>query len=304
MRLRAVALLTGVSADLAEAQFRLVKPTPYLQGDTKQDPTDRPRLVGDTSYAAPPIPPITPRPSGSEAQSSIPKKPAITLPPANDAPPFGTTTPATTPSGAEGRQPGLILGGISPPISSSTAEIASVQPSPPGAPAGPITNPGLLPQTSSRLAPGEGAAVVTPTTTRPGRSGLPHREVLLRSDVSGSSSTRAMPPGAMIGGMPGAGVGQRQAPKAGNRQINPIGGVIGGMERDGVSGRSPFTADHRSNFESTFGQPGGRNFGHRDRSEVPNWDPDNPWQTAEGVEPVVLPPREHRIDPGPVIGLH
>jgi hypothetical protein len=34
------------------------------------------------------------------------------------------------------------------------------------------------------------------------------------------------------------------------------------------------------------------------------WDPDNPWETDEGVAPVVLPARETgRIDPGPTIGL-
>jgi hypothetical protein len=42
----------------------------------------------------------------------------------------------------------------------------------------------------------------------------------------------------------------------------------------------------------------------RDESTaVKHWDPNNPWETAEGVPPVVLPPSEQRIDPGPAIGL-
>lgn len=32
------------------------------------------------------------------------------------------------------------------------------------------------------------------------------------------------------------------------------------------------------------------------------WDPDNPWETENGVDPVLLPAPEHRIDPGPSIG--
>lgn len=32
------------------------------------------------------------------------------------------------------------------------------------------------------------------------------------------------------------------------------------------------------------------------------WDPDNPWETEDGVDPVLLPAREHQIDPGPSIG--
>jgi hypothetical protein len=39
------------------------------------------------------------------------------------------------------------------------------------------------------------------------------------------------------------------------------------------------------------------------QSNSSHWDPDNPWETAEGVAPVVLPPAEQPVDPGPAIGL-
>jgi hypothetical protein len=48
---------------------------------------------------------------------------------------------------------------------------------------------------------------------------------------------------------------------------------------------------------------GGRNSGRRGDSDEMRWDPDNPWETAEGVTPVVVPPTEQPVDPGPAIGL-
>jgi hypothetical protein len=42
---------------------------------------------------------------------------------------------------------------------------------------------------------------------------------------------------------------------------------------------------------------------HDEDGAVLHWDPDNPWETEEGVAPVVLPPAEAgRLDPGPAIG--
>jgi hypothetical protein len=58
-----------------------------------------------------------------------------------------------------------------------------------------------------------------------------------------------------------------------------------------------------STGQQTYGQVGGRRTGRRDQSEDTIWDPNNPWATAEGVDPVVLPPTVQQIDPGPAIGL-
>ena len=52
-----------------------------------------------------------------------------------------------------------------------------------------------------------------------------------------------------------------------------------------------------------YGQGAGRGRGRRDEADAMHWDPDNPWETAAGVDPVVLPAQEQRIDPGPAIGL-
>ena len=41
----------------------------------------------------------------------------------------------------------------------------------------------------------------------------------------------------------------------------------------------------------------------RETEAIPRWDPDNPWETVQGVPPVLLPPVEQRVDPGPAIGL-
>jgi hypothetical protein len=45
--------------------------------------------------------------------------------------------------------------------------------------------------------------------------------------------------------------------------------------------------------------------GRKNEEESGNrWNPDNPWDTAHGVDPVVAPaPDQRRIDPGPAIGL-
>jgi len=55
--------------------------------------------------------------------------------------------------------------------------------------------------------------------------------------------------------------------------------------------------------EQPFGPAGSRRGSRRRQSEGNQWDPDNPWKTEEGVAPVVLPPPDQRIDPGPAIGL-
>jgi hypothetical protein len=73
---------------------------------------------------------------------------------------------------------------------------------------------------------------------------------------------------------------------------------MGGGEHaaGGVGGRAAFA-------QEPYAQPGGRRGSRRDQLKGNRWDPDNPWETNEGVEPVVLPPREQRVDPGPAIGL-
>ena len=54
---------------------------------------------------------------------------------------------------------------------------------------------------------------------------------------------------------------------------------------------------------AVYGPTGGRRDGRENNPVKTHWDPDNPWETAEGVNPVVRPAHEKRIDPGPAIGL-
>jgi hypothetical protein len=78
------------------------------------------------------------------------------------------------------------------------------------------------------------------------------------------------------------GTGQRPGPATGRM---PLGGPAGTAQPGG-------------------GGMGGRPGLHSGEHVDDLWDPDNPWETDEGVAPVVLPARETgRIDPGPTIGL-
>ena len=109
-----------------------------------------------------------------------------------------------------------------------------------------------------------------------------------------------MPPGGVIGGTPGVGLGQPGAGGRGASRVNPVGGVINPSNsegRNGVAGRSAAAGQSMTNL-------GGRDSSRRNESEdTSHWDPDNPWETAEGVSPIVLPATEQRVDPGPAIGL-
>ena len=117
----------------------------------------------------------------------------------------------------------------------------------------------------------------------------------IRTAGGSPGGVRAMPPGGMIGGGPGTGSGQSGA---GARRVNPVGGMIGENEPAGRPGSRGAALGG-----PVFGQPGGRTERRDEHSNARSWNADNPWETEEGVAPVVLPPREQRIDPGPAIGL-
>lgn len=112
-----------------------------------------------------------------------------------------------------------------------------------------------------------------------------------------------MPPGGMIGGAPGVGLGQPTTARPSAKRINPIGGIIGETQPQNRAGVRGATGEHMGGYGMPYGQNGARNPGRDERGDGSHWDPDNPWETAEGVSPVVMPSREQRIDPGPAIGL-
>jgi hypothetical protein len=166
---------------------------------------------------------------------------------------------------------------------------------------GPTVNPGILPpgtgqifpQIDSKFPAGEGG--FKPFGGSPG------------------GGVKAMPPGGIIGRNPEGGLGQPA--RLGPQRVNPVGGVIGeggpGMMGGGrglPSGtRSGSNAAGRGGVKMTgqqpYGQTTGRHSSRRAESHDAVWDPDNPWTTDEGVDPVVLPAPEQRVDPGPAIGL-
>jgi hypothetical protein len=154
---------------------------------------------------------------------------------------------------------------------------------------GPTSTGGLLPHGGGKLPPN--------VLTKPGMG-------------AGPTGRMAMPSGGVIGATPGSGmIGQVPPAGAGNRtggpvRANPVGGVIG-QPGSGPLGRSASAGVHGpGGLTGPLGNQAGQRRGHRDESaEANRWDPDNPWATQEGVDPVVLPAdAPGPIDPGPVIG--
>lgn len=134
------------------------------------------------------------------------------------------------------------------------------------------------------------SAIAGQTTTRPSLNG-PTRPAWIASGAS-----RPLPPGGVIGAVPAIHPGQPAvAPQPG--RINPVGGVIGGPHPGGSSQLGGPIAGAMTTGP-TVGQR------RSPESRARRWDPDRPWETAEGVTPVIRPSREaHQFDPGPVIGL-
>jgi hypothetical protein len=291
LRQRAAVLLSGVSSDLAQAQMRLVRPKPFepARGIEETKPND-----GDI-FVAPPIPPISSGFIRSETQgASGTNKPSATFPTSNNQPaPLGGP-----PSPPMSQQPGLVLGGTSLPVANpSTSGISAIPPTLPGTGNALVPNPSPL-STSPVLPPS--ATTIAPQPGGLGRGSTLPREGLIRpGSPSSLGGVPALPPGGMIGGSPGIGIGQPVAARPEPRRVNPIGGVIG--ER---TPPSRGLGEPVGSYGTSYGQTGGRRVGRREGGEESHWDPDNPWETAEGVPPIVLPAHERRIDPGPAIGLN
>lgn len=338
LRLQAIARLSSVSTDLAQAQMRLVQPTKYeLLPGKIDDPSGQ-----DGSNVVPPVlPPITASYPEHEVSTGS-TRPSATFPGGGGGQSPTTpihSQPITTPPGPtqpiiNTQQPGLILGGTTP---VATAPSIGTTPPPPafnGGGTGPFTNTTLPPVTPQVLPTGKASGGLPRTGT--GRvQGLPGEQIVRPTGVS--EGIRALPPGGIIGGSAPGGKGQAARP--GMRRVNPVGGMIGeeasntrpsgqrlspyggepmvsggrseaGPTAGGRAGRGMSAAARGRNAtsggvasEHPYGQASGRRSNQQNDDEGLRWDPDNPWETAEGVDPVVMPPREQRIDPGPAIGL-
>jgi len=107
--------------------------------------------------------------------------------------------------------------------------------------------------------------------------------------------------GGVIGNVPAATGPGRSAPS----RVNPLGGVIGQQPGVGSKGAARLArsqtvgGDGTGIMSSRAGQLG------RSRARAEIWDPDNPWEVDEGVDPVIMPDSAPRcIDPGPgIIGI-
>ncbi|MBB4959974.1 hypothetical protein [Micromonospora polyrhachis] len=189
--------------------------------------------------------------------------------PAVNAPPTGVQLPAPTAPTS-----GPVLGGTSPPLAI---------PHP-----GTVAPPGAIPPPGP--ASSIGAALVPPFSSGPNVSPF-HPGAHTKSGGSAiAGPPRAMAPGGLIGGQSGGGLGQPGA-RPPIRQTNPVGGVIGESRVRQAGGAKNSIGPRRD----------GRS---RREDEIDRrWDPDNLWETDEGVAPIVVPPSDPgQIDPGPAIG--
>lgn len=266
-------IMFGLSAEVIQARALITKPKLYDQRlNVDNQSTDR----SSPEAAPPPIPPVLAFDPGSGGTSS-PHQPG-------PASAHGPTQPSgTAPTGA--RHPGLVLGGIDPP----TATPPSVNaPSVIGSGSPQSLNPGPFqptpPTRLDRLAPARGAGR--------GIVGVPTQPT--------AGAMRVMPPGGVIGGPPGSALG---VPAAGRPMpaVNPVGGVLNPGPPSGQ--RAP-TGRVASPPVQPVGSLAPRSNSVEGEAVNKKWDPDNPWATAEGTPPVVLPQVEQRVDPGPAIGLH
>ena len=215
----------------------------------------------------------------------------------------GGAIPTPPPSGGGGLPinpavPGLLPIGGSAPISPGgrVGRGGTVRPS---------TRPGLSgPITGEQSTGGVGRPGVLPLGTTGGRTGNSGRTSRVRGvggGVTEAEGAGGRSPRGGVGGMPSAGLG-----------------AVGGAGRGATSGRragrvprpswlpdDPVGRDRHTgpgaSMAGGFPDRGTRR-GHSD--DAVDFDPDNPWEVAEGVDPVISPaPDEARHDPGPnVIG--
>jgi hypothetical protein len=276
---QARSIMYGLSTEISQAHASIVAPAKY---EPEKAVMDRHEKGGAPTYAPPIFPPLFPSDVGSRSSRAT----------SNVSPPH---TPVP-PSGSHTGHPGLVLGGTSPvPVTIPPGPVPGILPSPPATPPPNTINPPIgLPG----LSPGSSF----PSTTGP-MPGQINGGGLVKPGVGGvpTGGMRSMPPGGVIGGMPGVGLGQPGGGARSAQRVSPVGGVI----NPGGAGSRPGSAGTTSGQSGMpFGGMGGRGATHRgDNEQTSHWDPDNPWQTDEGVAPVVLPSSEQRIDPGPAIGF-
>jgi hypothetical protein len=257
-------------------------------------------VLGGAGPIAPPAAPVAPAvitPSTPPAGSGI----GLT--------PFLPVAPGTTPrAGSHPRAGGIggLPGSSTTPPAGSTAKpggLPGPRPMPPG---------GLIGGT-----PGAGFAQPAPGQARPrinpiggvigGGGGTPPSGAAPRP-VNGSGA-RPISGVTAVGGpahrsVAAGGRGSTQLPIASGGRARLIGAVGSGGPASDALGRGSPTGIATSGAQPHGAAAAAQPKVHRDEERARRWDPDNPWETDEGVAPIVTPPREAgRIDPGPAIGF-
>nr|WP_088973513.1 hypothetical protein [Micromonospora siamensis] len=224
-------------------------------------------------------------------------------------PPLPSTTPPAPPTITTG--PGLPP--ALPPITGSTGRTGT--PGPLRGQPGPMSRtvgsgngtPHVPPTAQPRAMPPGGLIGGTPAMGlgQPGASNPPRRVNPVGGVIGGGSAGTG--PSGSAGSRPGAGRGGQLGAAHG---MSPLGGapIAGGGRGTGgarphISG-GPFGSGGNTATHGVQGAPSppGRRDGETE--ERRRWDPDHPWETDEGVAPVVRPPEdEGPIDPGPAIGF-
>jgi len=278
--------MSSLSTDLVVSKGNMVEPQPYTPpklagkrddgGDTggtsststgsSSYGTGSSNSYGSTSSSMPPVVPMP-----SYVPPSQPSLTGTTYTPTPTTPtpmPTAPTLPGTPPTGP--------IGGM-PPVTPVGPNGVIGKPNLPVGPSG--LRPGMPPgvmgtggKSTTGLAGGKG--LVGPNGVIGGQGG--------RGGAGSVGGRGVNPSGGVIGGRGGAaGAGTGGAGAAGGRGAGAAGGRGAGMVGAGAGGRGKKGEDDHGN----------------------EWDPDNPWEVAEGVTPVVDAPGETGpIDPGPAIG--
>nr|WP_236648621.1 hypothetical protein [Micromonospora sp. 4G51] len=311
LNVQARGLMTGLSGELQQAQVMLRTPPapPRRPGIQPNDPD-----VYGSNPPTPFIPTIVPIPIASSGTAHPSSRTS-----SSDRRVATPTAQRVGPAAGAGPVLGAAAPGLAPPpLSAGLSGMTAPVPPTSGSPASGLGLPPALPPVSA--APGRVGAP-NPVDGRSssvgkpvgGATGLPH-----------TTPPRPLPPGGLIGGTPGMGLGQPGRAAVPPRRVNPIGGVIGGggagTAPTGAAGSRPGAG---RGLLGAHGAPpiggapsmGGAHYGtstapgrpgHREQidGQPRRWDPDDPWETDEGVSPVVQPPDgEGPIDPGPAIGF-
>ena len=288
-------IMFGLSGEIIQAKTQIVKPTLY-------DP-DRPRLDSEVTdgptIVAPKVPPVATYDPTSSAGGGL----GSARHSAPDSERILETDQVLQTRRAVRAGPQRCRSGFQR-TARYEARCTLLSPLGGGAASGIVPTTGMLPLApgapiSRSISPAVGVTEGVPPSTYPNKGIASGGLIRPGAGSMAPSEMRIMPPGAVIGGPQVPSQSQVGSRTRAPSRVNPIGGVINARNPEGAPD---------STGRPTSSQPLGFAPGRQDRRDTDgkahHWDPDNPWETEQGVPPVLLPAKPQRIDPGPAIGLH